>query len=56
MVKCKKRRYRDSIAAKLALTQVSAKDHRRIKTEKRIYYCRLCSGYHLTSVPLRESV
>lgn len=53
--RCKKRRYRDLIAAKLALEQIASKSHRREKNEQRVYRCYLCRGYHLTSVPLKES-
>jgi hypothetical protein len=56
MRRCNKRRYRDEIAAKLALEHISYKDHRREKNESRCYRCNMCKGYHLTSVPYREKV
>lgn len=47
---CRKRRYRDFIAADLALAEVQAKDRAdRPKTEKRVYLCPNCNGWHLTS-------
>lgn len=47
---CRKLRYRDRIAAQLALAQVIRQDkpHRQ-KTEARAYRCPSCRGWHLTS-------
>ena len=44
---CKKKRY-DKIGAQLALATCKNKSsgHR---IEKRLYYCKHCKGYHLTS-------
>lgn len=42
---CKKRRFRDEIAAKIALAEAQ----RRGKGEKRYYYCKMCRCFHLTS-------
>ncbi len=43
-------RYRDEIAAKLALATARRKDSsRRDKVETRIYACPICHGWHLTS-------
>jgi uncharacterized protein with PIN domain len=46
-VNCVKVRYRDRIAALLALTRTS--DERRPKAERRAYRCPYCRGWHLTS-------
>lgn len=48
---CTKRRYRDRIAALLALasTQSTTGATRRAKDERRIYRCPDCKGWHLTS-------
>lgn len=56
MTACKctphKVRYRDEIAAKLALASVQHKDgSRRSKSEKRLYHCPCCNGWHLTAKP-----
>lgn len=51
----KKIRYEDEISAKLALAQLRFKDSPgRPRTESRVYRCRACKGYHLTSKPLRK--
>lgn len=43
-------RYRDALAAKLALASTSRVDSsRRPKTERRYYRCGRCNGWHLTS-------
>ena len=47
---CRKVRYRDEIAAKLALASVQRIDgSRRSKVECRTYRCPRCKGWHLTS-------
>lgn len=47
---CTKHRYRDQIAAKLALAKVRSQDKsHRPKTEQRAYRCPECKGWHLTS-------
>lgn len=54
MRKCRKThkiRYRDDIAAKLALARVSKGKRSRSKDEQRAYFCSFCRGYHLTSQP-----
>lgn len=49
-MKCKKRRYRDQVDAKIALANIQWRDNaRRQKTETRLYRCPHCKGYHLTS-------
>lgn len=48
MSTCGKRRFRDKIAAKFALSQVKD-DYRRDKKEHGTYYCKPCRGWHLTS-------
>ena len=49
---CGKVRYRDEIAAKLALASAQRKDgSHRAKTEKRAYRCPKCRGWHLTAKP-----
>lgn len=49
MTGCAKIRYRDHIAAKLALASLAHKDKQREKTERRAYRCPTCRGWHLTS-------
>lgn len=50
MSKCFKIRYRDEIAAKLALATIKNQDKAgRPKTERRAYRCPDCGGWHLTS-------
>lgn len=45
-----KQRFRDEIAAKLALAVIRRKGKgSRPKTERRAYRCPLCGGWHLTS-------
>lgn len=51
---CSKIRYRDEIAAKLALINTRKNDSKRPKDEKRPYKCEKCSGWHLTSKPERK--
>lgn len=46
---CRKIRYRDRIAALLALTSTGRAEERREKNEKRAYRCPNCHGWHLTS-------
>lgn len=49
---CRKRRYRDRIAALLALAATGRRKHaRNPKQETRIYRCPACKGWHLTSQP-----
>lgn len=47
MTRCKtnKRRFRDEIAAKLALSRMVWND----KGAIRVYRCNLCRGFHITS-------
>jgi hypothetical protein len=53
-VTCTKVRYRDRIAALLALASTASKKHTaREKTEKRVYRCPRCKGWHLTSQEAR---
>jgi hypothetical protein len=48
--RCRKIRYRDRIAALLALATVQARDKPgRPKQERRAYRCPDCRGFHLTS-------
>lgn len=50
MAKCFKFRYRDEIAAKLALAMIRNQGKAsRPKTERRAYFCPECRGWHLTS-------
>lgn len=54
-MKCSKIRYRDRVAALLALANTQHKDSStRTKTERRAYKCPNCKGFHLTSAPLRK--
>lgn len=46
-----KRRYRDHLAAKLALAHIQTNDARRPKAPVRAYACPGCAGWHLTSWP-----
>lgn len=47
---CVKVRYRDRIAAQLALAKIERQDKAgRPKTESRIYRCERCGSWHLTS-------
>ena len=49
-------RYRDEIAAALALATVRHQDGpRRPKLEQRAYRCPACGGWHLTSKPARRT-
>lgn len=48
---CQKVRYRDRVAALLALASTGRADQRRDKNEKRAYRCPRCNGWHLTSRP-----
>jgi hypothetical protein len=50
--KTKKRRFRDEIAAKLALSRMVCKD----KGAIRVYHCNLCRGFHITSQPQRTTI
>lgn len=48
--RCSKFRYRDRIAAELALASLGREDNTaRPKTEQRAYWCPKCTGWHLTS-------
>lgn len=46
-----KARYKDRLSARMALAFASRKhaDNNRPKTERRIYRCPACQGWHLTS-------
>jgi hypothetical protein len=49
-VTCRKIRYRDKIAALLALARTGSKRRAgRPKDEQRVYRCPVCKGWHLTS-------
>jgi hypothetical protein len=50
MVQCQKTRYRDRIAALLALAKIKNVDKTtRPKQEARAYFCADCRAWHLTS-------
>jgi len=50
MAKCFKFRYRDEIAAKLALAMIKNQGKAsHPKTVRRAYFCPDCRGWHLTS-------
>ncbi len=51
--KCGKTRFRDEIAAKIAMSKIEVKSTE-LKIPTRAYRCPLCSGWHLTSQELRE--
>jgi hypothetical protein len=46
---CSKIRYRDRVAALLALASTARNEQRREKNERRAYRCPKCKGWHLTS-------
>lgn len=46
-----KRRYRNRLDAKIALTDTRRRDRR----ETRAYRCNTCRGWHLTSQPARRN-
>ena len=49
---CRKRSFRDEVAAKLALATIARKDNTaRRKQERRAYRCERCGTWHLTSRP-----
>ena len=48
-----KKRFRDEIAAKLALAVIQRKD-KEGHNECRTYHCPICKRYHLTSKPEKE--
>ena len=48
----KKKRYNSEKAALDAINKV----HKKRNTELRVYFCKLCLGYHLTHLPLREKL
>jgi len=52
-VSCRKARYRDEIAAKLALAKVQRQD-KPGHTERSAYRCPDCNRWHLTSKPGRK--
>jgi hypothetical protein len=47
---CRKRRFRDKVAADLAITKRQRNDQRRERTEVRSYLCPSCHKWHLTSM------
>lgn len=49
MTPCRKRRFRDEIAAKLALAGIEQDGDVREKAPRRAYRCQACGGWHLTS-------
>lgn len=54
--KSKKRSYVSKVDAMMALASIQHRDNqRRKKSECRVYFCRSCKGWHLTSAPLRTS-
>lgn len=58
MSRCPKVRYRDELAAKIALASTSAAADRRNdekRRERRAYRCPRCKGWHLTSQPPRPT-
>ena len=55
--RCKKKKFRDAIAAKIVLARIQSKDNPKRETdERRAYYHPQCRAWHLTSQPLREKV
>lgn len=49
IVTCKKQRFKDEIAAKLALAKIGNKNRPGSRAESRAYHCPKCKGWHLTS-------
>ena len=47
---CSKRKFRDQIAAKLALSRIKTTGEAREKTPRRAYRCPNCRAWHLTSI------
>lgn len=43
---CKKKKYKDKLAAMFALSQCKKGDG--IRQETRYYYCNICKAWHLT--------
>jgi hypothetical protein len=54
MARCRKIRYRDEVAALLALESTGRRAHKREKEEKRAYRCPRCKGWHLTAQSKRR--
>ena len=54
MTTCQKIRYRDKLAAKIALASTGRK-RGRARDEQRTYRCPQCHGWHLTSEPPRST-
>jgi hypothetical protein len=52
-VECKKIKYKDKIAAMLALASCRH-DKKGKRQEHRIYYCDICECYHLTSKKFKK--
>ena len=46
---CGKTRYRDQLAAQIALARIARHDERRATAPFRAYPCPHCHGWHLTS-------
>ena len=57
MAKCRKRKFRDEVAAKLALATIHRKDNaNRADREQRAYRCPECRGaWHLTHQEKRRA-
>lgn len=53
MKACKKRRYRDNIAALFALERIQNGHDRADHKPIRAYQCSKCKGWHLTSMPYK---
>jgi hypothetical protein len=51
---CGKARYRDKVAAQLALLRLGRVEQRREKDAVRVYPCPKCKGWHLTSKGARR--
>lgn len=49
-----KRRYRDDLAARIALAGIRHRNHAPHRQEQRAYRCPKCRGWHLTSQPRRR--
>ena len=48
---CRKKRYRDELSAKFALSQTRrVGNYKSNRNECRVYYCPKCKGWHLTSI------
>ena len=53
-MKCKKRKYKDKIAAMFALSQCRSQTAIGNRQERRAYLCPVCGKWHLTSLKIKD--